>query len=253
MSAKDIDSVPLPYSKPPISLLSKGKRHDGRQPEEFRQIFLRLGLNSRAAGSGYAEFNNTKVMCAVYGPRESDRREPLMEQGRLNCDIRFARFAGPVRAAVPESGKEREMSGLLERALEPAVLLHTFPKMFVDVYCLVVEADGGELPTAIIAASLALADAGIALRDLVPACTVVRVQQQLLTDPDREEFERADASLTLAVLPSLNLVSGLVMLGQWTLVQMQQALDCANANCQRLDEVMRETLREAMLEPMDPG
>jgi ribonuclease PH len=57
--------------------------------------------------------------------------------------------------------------------LEPAVLLHTFPKMFVDVYCLAVQADGGELPVALMAASLALADAGIALRDLVPACTLV--------------------------------------------------------------------------------
>lgn len=72
-----------------------------------------------------------------------------------------------------QMGTEREMSGALEAALTPAVLLHTFPKMCVDVYCLVVEADGGVLPVAISTACLALAHAGIALRDLVPSCTLV--------------------------------------------------------------------------------
>ncbi len=66
------------------------------------------------------------------------------------------------------------MSDLAEAALEPAVRLETFPKAFVDVYCLVLEADGGELPAAICAASMALANAGIAMNDLVAACTVVR-------------------------------------------------------------------------------
>lgn len=43
----------------------------------------------------------------------------------------------------------------------------------VDVYCLVLEAGGAEVGAAITAASMALADAGLALRDNVAACSVV--------------------------------------------------------------------------------
>ena len=54
------------------------------------------------------------------------------------------------------------------------MLVDTFPKAFVDIYVLVLQADGGELPAAAMAASMALAHAGVACRDLVAACAVVR-------------------------------------------------------------------------------
>lgn len=50
----------------------------------------------------------------------------------------------------------------------------SYPKASVDVYCVVLEADGGELAVATTAAALALADAGIELCDLVAACSLVR-------------------------------------------------------------------------------
>ena len=49
----------------------------------------------------------------------------------------------------------------------------TFPKANVDVYCLVVESGGSDTAVVITAASLALADAGIEMYDLVTACKVV--------------------------------------------------------------------------------
>lgn len=48
-------------------------------------------------------------------------------------------------------------------------------------------------------------------------------------------------------------VTGTVMKGQWTLRQMQEAIEGGKAHCQRLDGELRATLREALLEPMDPG
>ena len=70
---------------------------------------------------------------------------------------------------------ERDMESCLQQALEPAVLLHKFPKAAVDVYVLVLESGGSDLAVAITAASLALADAGIEMCDLTPACSVVSV------------------------------------------------------------------------------
>ncbi len=73
-----------------------------------------------------------------------------------------------------QSPDEREMAGLLNVALEAGVQRSAFPKATVDVQCLILEAGGGELAVAIAAASLAIADAGIPMRDLITSCSVVR-------------------------------------------------------------------------------
>ena len=50
--------------------------------------------------------------------------------------------------------------------------LDAFPKHELRLHAHVLQADGGELAAMIVAASLVLADAGVPLNDLVPACTV---------------------------------------------------------------------------------
>jgi exosome complex component MTR3 len=59
-------------------------------------------------------------------------------------------------------------------ALEVSVNLDKFPKSVIDVYALVLEDDGSALAAAIICGSLALADAGVELYDIVSACAAVR-------------------------------------------------------------------------------
>lgn len=66
------------------------------------------------------------------------------------------------------------MSGVIEKALSPVVLLDRFPKAVVDVYVEVMEAGGSELAAAVTTACLALADAGIEMTDLVAAAALVR-------------------------------------------------------------------------------
>ncbi len=75
--------------------------------------------------------------------------------------------------ALLQTDEEKDMSSQMLAALEAAVLAHTFPKSNVDVYCLVLESGGSDLAVCVSAASLALADGGIEMRDLVSACRVV--------------------------------------------------------------------------------
>eukprot|EP00061_Rhincodon_typus_P002383 g17405.t1 len=63
-------------------------RADGRSAAEPRPVFARAGLVSQADGSVYAECGLTKVLCAVYGPRESDRKEERRLSGAtLGCEF----------------------------------------------------------------------------------------------------------------------------------------------------------------------
>lgn len=72
-----------------------------------------------------------------------------------------------------QSDADKESALILKTALESAVHLDSFPKSVVDVYCLVMESGGSDMPLLITAASLALADAGIPMFDLVAACSIV--------------------------------------------------------------------------------
>ena len=49
---------------------SEGLRLDGRTALCLRSLNCRLGVYDQPNGSAYIEMGNTKVLAAVYGPRE---------------------------------------------------------------------------------------------------------------------------------------------------------------------------------------
>ena len=51
-------------------LSDEGYRFDGRKVDEFRQIKGRLGVYDHADGSAILQQGNTKILAAVFGPRE---------------------------------------------------------------------------------------------------------------------------------------------------------------------------------------
>ena len=75
------------HALPPSPLLRR------RPPAVPPPAVLKTGVISQAAGSAYAEFGRTKIMVGVYGPRQSDRRAPYSESGRVDVDLKLASFA----------------------------------------------------------------------------------------------------------------------------------------------------------------
>ncbi|KAJ2340076.1 Exosome non-catalytic core component, partial [Coemansia erecta] len=51
-------------------LSPEGLRIDGRRANELRRILCRASVLNTADGSAYYEQGNTKVLVAVFGPRE---------------------------------------------------------------------------------------------------------------------------------------------------------------------------------------
>ncbi|XP_054856134.1 exosome complex component MTR3 [Eublepharis macularius] len=222
-----------------------------RDPTALQPLFARVGLLSQAKGSAYVELDGgTKVLCAVAGPREAagggggGGGEP---RGRLVCEFRRAPFSG--RGARSRPGeREPELSLALQEALEPAVRLARYPRAQLEVSALVLQDGGSALAAALCAAGLALADAGVELYDLVAACALCRPPSggEWLLQPREAEERAAAARLTVALLPSLNQVAGLLGSGQggapdsWA-----QALRLALDGCQRLYPLLRQSLLRA--------
>ncbi|XP_014470910.1 PREDICTED: exosome complex component MTR3-like [Dinoponera quadriceps] len=164
------------------------KRHDGRSNNELRNIFLRTGIVSQAKGSAYIEMGDTKVICSVFDPREVPNKTGYCVQGELYCEFKFASFSHRKRKMHQQDTEEKEYSLVLQRALEPAVCLNEFPNFQVDIYATVLDNGGSALAAAIMAASLALANAGVPMYGLVTASTIAVHNGMYLVDPtDKEE------------------------------------------------------------------
>ena len=103
------------------------------------------------------------------------------------------------------------MSLILMQSIESAVQLHRLPKSVIDIYVMVLQADGGELGAAITCASMAIANAGIEMYDLVSGCTVCsnnnEAIEDTILDPSRKEIDNSLGCMTVAIMPSTNEVT----------------------------------------------
>ncbi|WJX90233.1 Exosome complex component RRP41-like [Trifolium repens] len=169
---------PTTAKKKPALFKEDSTRPDGRGFHQCRPAIFRTGAVNAASGSAYAEFGNAKVIVSVFGPRESKKAMMYSDTGRLNCNVSYTTFATLVRG---QDSDHKEYSSMLHKALEGAIILESFPKTTVDVFALVLQSSGSELPVVISCASLALADAGILMYDLVASVSVAPLLKIIMT------------------------------------------------------------------------
>lgn len=179
---------------------------------------------------------------SVFGPRESKKAMMYSDIGRLNCNVSYATFATPVRG---QGSDNEDFSSMLHKALEGAIILETFPKTTVDVFALVLESGGSDLPVVISCASVALADAGIMMYDLVASVSVSCLAKNLVIDPMLEEESYQDGSLMLTCMPSKYEVTQLTITGEWSAAKINEGMQLCLDACSKLANIMRSCLKEA--------
>jgi len=155
-----------------MNLISEhGYRKDGRKAPQIRNISSRMAVYSQADGSAYFEQGNTKVLCAVYGPHEARQRSRVSEDKCLvNCQYSMATFSTVERKLRPRGDRRSSaFTRILERTFGSVLLTNLYPRSQIDIFCEVLQADGGHLAACINAATLALADAGVPMQGLTSA------------------------------------------------------------------------------------
>lgn len=228
-----------------------GKRRDAREANDCRSIFMKAGVVSQAQGSAYIEMGNTKVICAVYGPREVLRREDFSMTGILKCDFKFATFSCPVRRKFQPDNQEKEFALIIEEALSPAICLHKFPKSQVDINIKVLENDGSALAASIIASSVAVADAAIEMYDIVTACSLRLSEDIVLMDPTYHEEVTLmgldnNSTLTMGLLPSINQTSAMLQRGHVNCERLLKAIQVCTEGCQKIYPIVHESIRRSV-------
>ncbi len=229
----------------PEKLIVDGKRLDGRAPEELRPLKIQAGVLERADGSAYVELGNNKVFAAVYGPREMHpRHDQESDKAVLRCRYSMAPFSVDDRKRPGPDRRSMEISKVTKDALEPVLFLELYPRSVIDVFIEVLQADAGTRTAGINAAAVALADAGVPMRDLVTSVAVGKADDTIVLDLMKEEDQLGQTDMPIAIVPRKKVVTLLQMDGHFTKDEFKQAIDLAFVGCEKIYEAQRQALKE---------
>lgn len=221
----------------------KGKRIDGRGAKDLRPIKIKVHPLNRADGSCYIEWGTNKVIASVYGPKEAQPKhlqDPLRAIVRCNYDM--ASFSVDERKRPGPDRRSSEISKVIGEALENAVLTNLFPRTMIEVNIEVLEADAGTRCAGLTAAGIALADAGIPMRDIPVACAGGKVDGKIVVDLRKEEDQTGDADLPLAILPRTKEILLMQMDGNLSEKEFYELLDLLADACISISEMQKKAL-----------
>lgn len=226
------------------------KRIDGRKSfDELRPISAKAGIIPRAHGSAMFQIGKTVALAAVYGPRELyPRFMQNPKTGILRCVYEMMPFSGSGERVRPgPSRRSKEISMVTEKALLPVLDLRDYPNAVIDVFIEFPQTDAGSRCAGICAASIALADAGIPMKDLVCAVAVGKVDDKVVVDLDysEEAYEEGHvADIPMALIPSTGEISLLQMDGEISKDDLIKALELGKKRLMDIYAIQQKALKE---------
>jgi exosome complex component RRP41 len=222
-----------------------GKRMDGRGIDELRNIKIEAGVLHRANGSCYLEWGSNKILVAVYGPREAIPRHTQNSlRAIVNARYNMAAFSVEDRKRPGPDRRSKEISKVISEALEKIVLTEQFPRAAIDVNIEVLDAEAGTRCAGLTAAGVALADAGIPMRDIPVSCAAGKIAGKVVLDLGKEEDNFGDADLPVAISPRTDEILLLQMDGHLTFDEFNQAMDYAIKGCHIISEIQKKAILE---------
>ncbi len=241
--------------KTDIKLIDEnGIRTDGRKFDELRPIKIEVGVLERADGSAYIEWGENKILAAVYGPREVFPKH-LQDASKAIVRARYnmAAFSVDERKRPGPDRRSVELSMVISNALESVVLAEQFPRTSIDVFIEVLQSDAGTRIAGLTAASVALVDAGIPMRDLIAGCAAGKVGGQVVLDLNKDEDNFGEADLPIAIIPKTKEIVLLQMDGNMSLEELDKGMDLAYNASMKVYELQKEALRNKYLKVLEEG
>lgn len=224
------------------------KRLDGRKFEDLRPMEAKVGIIPNANGSAYFKVGNTIAYAAVYGPRLLTRRsmqDPTV--GVLRCNYNMMPFSGSGSRIRPGTKRRaQEIAMVMEKALNPVIDLTDFPNSVVDVFVEFPQTDAGTRCAAISAASMALADAGITMKDMVASVAMGEVDGSVVADLtyNEEAFDGVVSDIPIAMIHNTKEITLLQMDGEISKESLLKAIEMAKPAIDKVYEVQAAALRE---------
>lgn len=228
-----------------VKLFVKGKRADGRKKDDLRPIKMEVGVLERADGSAYLEWGDNKVLAAVYGPGKClPRHIQSPYRAVLKYRYNMAPFSVDDRKRPGPDRRSVEISKVSRETFEKILFLEYFPNTMIEVFVEVLQADAGTRCAGITAASLALADAGIPMRDMVVACAAGKIEDNVVLDLGKMEDNLGQADLPIAMSPKTGDILLMQLDGILTKKEFDETFKLAREGCIKVYELQKEILKK---------
>lgn len=228
--------------------MSYTKRLDGRAVDELRPMEAKASVIPNAEGSAYFKMGNTIAYAAVYGPRELFPRflqNPT--KGIIRCHYSMMPFSGSGERIRPgQNRRAQEISMVMTQAINDVVDLSAFPNAVVDIFVDLPQTDAGTRCAAISAACIALADAGIPMRDMISSVAMGQVDGTILADLtyNEEAFEGIVSDIPIAMTHNKKEVLLLQMDGEISKQDLMKVLEMAKKATEKVYQVQLKALKE---------
>ncbi|KAI8023620.1 hypothetical protein LOK49_LG03G02135 [Camellia lanceoleosa] len=220
----------------------EGFRLDGRRPMEMRQIRAEIGAVANADGSVVFEMGNTKVIAAVY---VQNRSQQINDQALVRCEYSMANFSTGDHMRKPKGDRQStEISLVIRQTMEACIMTNLMPRSQIDIFVQVLQADGGTRSVCINAATLALADAGIPMCDLVTSCSAGYLNSTPLLYLNYVEDSAGGPDFTVGILPKLDKVTLLQTDAKLPIDMFENVMQLAIEGCKAVANYIREVLQE---------
>jgi exosome complex component RRP42 len=209
------------------SLLEKGKRLDGRKPFDYRNIEIEKNISKNAEGSARVKIGKTEVIVGV----KLDVQVPYPDHddgGTMMTSMEYSPACGSRYESGPPKIDAIETARVVDRGIRESGFIdwkklcikegEKVWSIFIDIYA--INDDGNILDASAIGSLVALklarfpaynektekvvfgdfTDKLLPLTEKIPfSMTFYKIGNSILTDPNRDEEDTADARLTLAI------------------------------------------------------
>jgi exosome complex component RRP41 len=226
------------------------KRPDGRGVDEIRPMKAKVGVVKNADGSAMFSFGDTVAIAAVYGPKKMHPAHlQNVESGTLRYNYNMMSFSVSERIRPGPSRRSMEISKISQWALEPVVMIEKFPGTVIDVHVNIIQANASTRCAGINAAALALAHAGIPMKDMVSSVSIGKLDKQLVVDLDKaeEDWEVGEGATDIPVtMTSDGKITHIQLDGKIENKQLKEAVRLAQKALKKVYEVQKKALKESL-------
>lgn len=224
------------------------KRNSGRKVDEMRPMTAKVGIIPNADGSALFSFGETIAIAAVYGPRKmhpQHQQDP--EKGTLRCTYSMLSFSVTDRIRPGPNRRSTEISKIIEWALEPVLMIEKYSNMVIDVHINILQADASTRCAAINAAAMALAHAGIPMKDLVSSVSIGKLDKTLVLDLDKYEdsdFNEGEGSTDIPITMNPHgEITHIQLDGKITKEQLKDVIEMAKKATKEIYETQKKALK----------
>ncbi len=226
------------------------KRPDGRKVDEMRPIKAKVGVIPNADGSAMFSFGDTVAIAAVYGPKKMHPQHLQdVEKGTLRYTYNMMSFSVTERIRPGPSRRSQEISKISQWALEPVVMIHKFPGTVIDVHVSILQANASTRCAGINAAALALAHAGVPMKDMVSSVSIGKLDKQLVVDvsKDEEDWEEGEGATDIPFsMTSDGKITHIQLDGKIDAKQLKEAARIAREATKKIYEIQKKALKDSL-------